>query len=93
MLPAILALLNFAGLISWQTILKGWRIAIIAIVAFTAIATPTTDVVSMLLLAVPILVLYFLAVGIALINDARRARREKEFIEGEGIPEIGDVPI
>jgi len=91
-LPAILALLNFAGVIKGRTILKGWRIAIIAIVTFTAFATPATDVVSMFLLAVPMLVLYFLAVGIALINDRRRAKREAAFLAAEGLPAIGEEP-
>lgn len=82
-LPVFLVLLNFMGVITGRVILKGWRFAVIAIVAFTAIATPATDILSMLLLAIPMVVLYFLAVGVALLNDRRRARREAAFLDAE----------
>jgi sec-independent protein translocase protein TatC len=42
---------------------------------FCAIATPAADVVSMLLLAVPMVALYFLAVLVATIHDRAAARR------------------
>ncbi len=45
----------------------------------------------MFLLAVPLLALYFLAVGISLINDRRRAKREAAFLAQEGLPDLGDV--
>jgi hypothetical protein len=48
---------------------------------FTAMATPTADVLSMLLLAAPMVVLYFLALGVALIHDRRKARAELRDIE------------
>jgi len=82
-LPVFLVMLNFAGVLSGRGILKGWRIAILAIVTFTAATTPATDIMSMLALAVPMLVLYFLAVGIALLNDRRRARRQAAYLESD----------
>jgi sec-independent protein translocase protein TatC len=74
-LPVFLVLLNFAGVLSAKAILKSWRIAILAITLFTAIATPAADVMSMFLLAIPMVVLYFSAAGIAFLNDRRRAKR------------------
>ena len=74
-LPVFLVLLNFAGVLSAVTILKSWRIAILAITLFTAIATPAADVMSMFLLAIPMLILYFTAAGIAWIHDRRAARK------------------
>jgi len=68
-MPVFLVLLNFGGVIRGMTILKGWRWAILAIVAFTALATPAADVVSMLLLALPLSVLYFATVGITVWHD------------------------
>ena len=73
-LPVFLVLLNFAGVLSAKSILKSWRVAVLLIALFTAIATPTADVLSMLLLAAPMVVLYFLAVGVALIHDRRKNR-------------------
>jgi sec-independent protein translocase protein TatC len=73
-LPVFLVLLNFAGVLSAKSILKSWRVAVLLIALFTAIATPTADVLSMLLLAAPMVVLYFVAVGVALIHDRRKER-------------------
>ncbi len=75
-LPVFLVLLNFVGVLSAASIIKGWRVAILGITLFTAIATPAADVVSMFLLAVPMVVLYFAAFGVAWVHDRRAARRE-----------------
>lgn len=74
-LPVFLVLLNFIGVVSARGILRSWRWALLAIVIFTAIATPAADIASMFLLAVPMAVLYFAAVGVAEIHDRRAARR------------------
>lgn len=74
--PVLLVMLNFAGVLSGRTILRSWRMAILGTALFAAIATPAADVLSMFLLMLPMLALYFAAVGIALLNDRRRARRE-----------------
>lgn len=76
-MPVFLVLLNFIGILSARSILKGWRIAILTITLFTAIATPAADPFSMFLLAIPMVFLYFVAVGIAFWHDAVAARRLK----------------
>ena len=76
-LPVFIVLLNFVGVLSAQGILKGWRVAILVIVLFTALATPAADVISMFLLAIPMIALYFAAAGIAAIHDRRAAKRER----------------
>ncbi|NYF10646.1 sec-independent protein translocase protein TatC [Leifsonia sp. AK011] len=78
-LPVFLVLLNFVGVLSAASIIKGWRVAILVIVLFTAIATPAADVVSMFLLAIPMVLLYFAAYGVAWVHDRRAARRQAEF--------------
>jgi sec-independent protein translocase protein TatC len=78
-LPVFIVLLNFAGVISAQSIIKSWRVAILVITLFTAIATPAADVVSMFLLAIPMVVLYFAAYGIAWLHDRRAAKRMRAF--------------
>jgi sec-independent protein translocase protein TatC len=74
-LPVFLVLLNFIGILSAKGILKGWRWAVLAIVVFTAIATPAADPLSMLLLAVPMVVLYFAAWLVSALHDRAVARR------------------
>ena len=76
-LPVFLVILNFAGVISARSIIKSWRTACLVIVLFTAIATPAADVVSMFLLAIPMLLLYFAAYGIAYLHDRRIAARAR----------------
>ena len=74
-LPVFLVLLNFVGVLSATAILKGWRVAILVITLFCAIATPAVDVASMFLLAIPMVALYFAAVLVATIHDRAVARR------------------
>lgn len=81
-LPVFLVLLNFIGVLQGRTILKGWRWAVLAITVFTAIATPAADVISMFLLAIPMVVLYFAAVGVAMLHDRSVARRARAFEAG-----------
>lgn len=74
-LPVFLVALNVAGVMSGRAILKGWRVAIIIATVFAALATPAADVVSMLMLAGILIVLFFAAAGVSLLFDRRKARR------------------
>lgn len=74
-MPVFLVLLNFMGVVSAAAIIKGWRWAILAIALFAAIATPAADLVSMFLLALPMVGLFFLAVGVAWLHDRGAAKR------------------
>ena len=77
-LPVFLVALNLIGAVSGRSILKPWRFAIFGITFFAAAFTPTADPITMMILAVPLYILYFLAGGIALLNDRRKARKAKE---------------
>lgn len=87
-LPVFLVLLNFIGVMSARGILKGWRIAILMITLFTAIATPAADPFSMFLLAIPMVVLYFVAVGVAFWHDAIVARKLRRLDSDIGSPSV-----
>ncbi|MFM2412788.1 MAG: twin-arginine translocase subunit TatC [Actinomycetota bacterium] len=80
-LPVFIVLLNFTRVLSARAILKGWRWAIVLITTFTALATPAADVLSMFLLAIPMVILYFLAALVAHIHDRRLHRREAAALE------------
>jgi len=77
-LPAILVLLNAIGTLSGKAILKGWRPAIFIISLIGALATPVSDPMSMFLLMIPLIALYYLSAAIALANDKRRGLRNKD---------------
>jgi sec-independent protein translocase protein TatC len=75
-LPVVLVLLNFAGLLTTRNILNSWRIAVFVIALIAALATPTADPMSMFLVMIPLVALYFLAAAVTAINDKRRAKRD-----------------
>jgi sec-independent protein translocase protein TatC len=82
-MPVLLVLMNFANLVTGKAILKGWRVAVLVIALVSALATPTADPMSMFLLMGPLAALYFIAVGIAVLNDKRRARRDAKLLGEE----------
>ena len=74
-LPVFLVALNLIGAVSGKGILRPWRIWIFLITLFVAGFTPSPDPLSMIALAVPLILLYFMAGGIALLNDRRRRKK------------------
>ncbi|MEU9311107.1 twin-arginine translocase subunit TatC [Streptomyces sp. NPDC048256] len=75
-LPLLLVFLNLTGMVTGKRMLGWWRAMIIGITVFAAVATPSTDPISMLALAGPIWILYFGATAFSLLNDRRRRRRD-----------------
>ncbi|MFF4253179.1 twin-arginine translocase subunit TatC [Streptomyces sp. NPDC001663] len=89
-LPLLLIMLNLTRVLTGKRMLGWWRGMIMGITVFAAIATPSTDPISMLALAGPIWVLYFGAVAFSLMNDRRRRRREEE---GPADDEASDLDL
>lgn len=75
LVPVIMVCLNLVGLVEGRTWVKAWRWAVLISCVFSAIMTPTPDVLTMLALASPTIVLYFSAVGISVLHDRRVAKR------------------
>lgn len=71
-LPVFLVTLNLLGAVSGKAILKPWRGWVFGITLFIAAFTPSADPLTMMLLAIPLIIFYFAAGGIALLNDRRR---------------------
>jgi sec-independent protein translocase protein TatC len=71
-LPVFLVTLNLLGAVSGKAILKPWRMWVFGITFFIAAFTPSADPFTMFLLAGPLILFYFAAGGIALLNDRRR---------------------
>jgi len=74
-LPLCMALLNLARVLTHARFAKWRRMIIFGVFAFAAVATPSPDPISMLLLAVPCVALVEAAELFAWANDRRRARR------------------
>jgi sec-independent protein translocase protein TatC len=75
-LPLLVVILNLAGVLSYQRLMKWQRMAIFLIFVFAAVATPSQDPFSMIFMAVPLCMLFEVAVLIARIHDKRKAARE-----------------
>jgi sec-independent protein translocase protein TatC len=75
LVPVVLFGVNAAGLVRGRTFLKAWRVTILAVTIVSAMAAPGADAFSMFFLAAPLLVLYFGAIGLCMLNDRRRDRR------------------
>jgi len=76
-LPVFLVSLNLIGLLSGKAILKPWRFAIFGITLFVAAFSPTADPLSMAALALPLILFYFGAGGIALLVDKKRDKKSQ----------------
>lgn len=61
-MPILAVILTRIGVINHVMLRRGWRLALIGIMLFAAIITPTPDPASMLMVAVPLYVLYELGV-------------------------------
>jgi sec-independent protein translocase protein TatC len=70
--PVLLVFLQLAGAIRPQTLLKQWRYAIMGIFVSAAVITPSGDPISMLALAVPLSVLYLVAILVGWLLTRRR---------------------
>jgi len=80
-LPVVLVLLNFMGLITAKNIIHGWRMATFLSAVIAALATPTVDPTSMFVLMIPLLTLYFVAAGVAALRDRWKSRQSKIELE------------
>lgn len=83
-LPLIAVALNLVGVVSYELLSRSRRWIFFLTIVFAAFVTPTQDPFTMLLMAVPMIVLFELAIQVARVVDKRRARREA----AEGYAEI-----
>jgi sec-independent protein translocase protein TatC len=84
-LPLFLVALNLLGVVSGTSILKPWRVAVFVCFLFTATFTPTPDPITMTVLAIPLIIIYFLSAIFALLNDKRRDRNSDKSVDASPI--------
>lgn len=83
-LPLVTMLLTAIGLVTPGTLLKQWRIAMVAIFVVTAAITPGDVLTAQLVMGVPMMALYFLSVGLSVVVARRSTRAEIEDPSEEG---------
>ena len=72
LLPVLLVSLNRLGLVSGQALGKFRMPAVVLCGAFSAIATPTTDALTMLALMVPMIAMYLVAEAMCRLHDRKK---------------------
>ena len=70
--PLVIFALAGMGLIQAKTLLNQWRVAIVIIAIISAVITPTIDPVNMALVMGPMILLYFVSIGLAFIAQGKR---------------------
>lgn len=81
--PVVLVGLNTVGIMPASRLIKGWRVAVVLIFVFAAVATPTADPFTMFVFALPLTGLYFGAWYICRLLDKRKAANRPDWLEVE----------
>jgi sec-independent protein translocase protein TatC len=71
-MPVLAAFLSIFGLVTAGFLLRKFKYALIAIIILAAIISPTGDAYNLLLWSAPMVMLYFLSIGVAAIFGRRR---------------------
>lgn len=95
--PLLVVMANFVGVLPATLLRKSRRIGIFLIFLFAAVATPSTDPFTMCAMAVPMVVLFEVAIRIAMVHDRRKARRlaaerAEEHLDDSVASEIDAIP-
>lgn len=78
-IPLFVILLNLAGVVSGRALGRYRPWIVLGTFVFAAVATPSTDPISMLFLAAPMTVLFLISEVIARLVDRRRRRTEPDY--------------
>mgnify|MGYP005841691881 CR=1 FL=1 len=73
--PLVIYVLAMLGFVDASFMAKQWRLAMVLIAILAAAITPTVDPFSMMLVMAPLIILYFLSIGMAAL--AQRSRRSR----------------
>lgn len=75
-LPVVLMFLAYIGMVTADMLKRNWRIAIVGCSVLGMVATPSNDAFSMLMMAVPLCILYFLSILLVGFVERLRARQQ-----------------
>lgn len=85
--PLVIFVLSSMGLVKPEILAQQWRIAIVIIAVAAAAVTPTIDPINMGLVMLPMILLYFISIGLSYLAYAGRRKTgqmEKPSTENEG---------
>jgi sec-independent protein translocase protein TatC len=73
-MPVVIYFVARVGIVSAKALREQWRFAIVGIAVLAAVITPSIDPVTMLLTMAPLLVLYVLSIGLAIVGQRQFER-------------------
>lgn len=88
-IPLFVIMLSLAGVVSGKSLAAYRPWTVVGTFVFAAVATPSTDPFSMLMLALPMTLLFLLSEGVARLVDRRRARQAR----AEGLTGLADDEV
>jgi sec-independent protein translocase protein TatC len=74
-LPVVVFVLARLGVLGPKPLIQNWRLAVVVMTVVAALITPTVDPFNMLLVMAPLLVLYIISIGLAVMAFPRERRR------------------
>jgi sec-independent protein translocase protein TatC len=80
----LLVALQMVGVLTPRRLLGWWRWAIVVIVVIAAVITPSGDPISLMALSLPMVVLYFGAIGVGALFTRRKRKKEARAAAGAG---------
>ena len=76
-IPVLLVFLELIRVITPRQLLRAWRYALVIIFFVAAVITPSGDPISLIALAIPMTILYFVAIFVGWIFQRARGKRER----------------
>ena len=91
--PLVIYFLTSIGFVKPRILAEQWRIAIIIIAIFAAAITPTVDPVNMGLVMLPMILLYFISIGLSYVAYAGRRRKAASEMTDSGEQDQAEVQV
>ena len=73
-LPVLQFILGSLGIITTEKMISNWRIVVISSAILSAVITPSTDPLTMTLLSISIIFLFFLGTGLTFLSESLRSK-------------------
>ena len=89
-MPAVVAFLTWLRILNASVLKRVWRIALVVIFIAAAVITPTGDPYTQTLVAIPLVVLYFISMGIAALIGRSRKKAEEAEEDDDGDDDGGE---
>ena len=74
-LPVVLMLLAKLGIINSSMLKENWRVAVVGVAVLSAVVTPSGDAMTMLVMCIPVVCLYFLSIGLVRMVEAKPSKQ------------------